>query len=283
MESLHMFASIALATRIDRAEARLTESVVRAVMAATPGSRAFVESVGGGVAAYAGPSSPMTKMIGVGFEGVPPPSRLGEIEDLFREREEPLQAEVATLADPAFAAELTRRGYVLANFENVSGRRIVDADRDPPDPEGIRITPMTETDASDWIDATVTSFQHPDGQGVPAVELPSREALESALRLFVMVDDFRRYCAWIDGQLAGTATLRIDDGVAQLGAATLPRFRRRGVQAALLRRRLADAARAGCDVAVMTTQPGSTSQANGHRRGFALLYARALLVKHPGA
>jgi hypothetical protein len=74
----------------------------------------------------------------------------------------------------------------------------------------------------------------------------------------------------------------MDAGVAQLcGAATLPAFRRRGVQTALLRRRLADARRASCDVAVMTTQPGSKSHENGHRRGFALLYARAVLVKHP--
>jgi ribosomal protein S18 acetylase RimI-like enzyme len=224
----------------------------------------------------------MTKMIGVGFEGVPLPRRLDEIEDLFRERGEPLQAEVATLADPAFAAELTRRGYVLKNFENISGRQIVDADRDPLDPEGIGIELMTEANASDWIDVAVTGFQHPDGKGVPADELPPRDALEPAIRLFATVDGFRPYCAWVDGELAGIATLRIDDGVAQLcGAATLPRFRRRGVQAALLRRRLADGARAGCDVAVMTTQPGSTSQANGHRQGFALLYARALLVKDP--
>jgi hypothetical protein len=34
-------------------------------------------------------------------------------------------------------------------------------------------------------------------------------------------------------------------------------------------------------VAVITTQPGSKSQQNAHRQGFALLYARAMLVKPP--
>jgi len=279
-----MFASIALAARIDRAETRLTESLARAVMASKPESRAFVEVIGGGVAAYAGPSSPMNKMIGVGFEGMPSERRLQEIEGLYRERGAPLQAEVATLGDPAFAAELTRRGYVLRNFENVSGRPIVDADRNPPDAHGIRIDVMTETNAADWIDAAIAGFQHPDGKGVPADELAPRDALDAALRPFATVDGFGRYCAWLDGQLAGVATLRIDDGVAQLcGAATLLPFRRRGIQAALLRRRLADSARAGCDLAVITTQPGSTSQENGHRQGFALLYARAILVRDPAA
>jgi hypothetical protein len=51
------------------------------------------------------------------------------------------------------------------------------------------------------------------------------------------------------------------------------------VQTALLAKRLADAARAGCDVAVVTTQPGSKSQQNVQRRGFHLLYTRAILVK----
>jgi len=83
-----------------------------------------------------------------------------------------------------------------------------------------------------------------------------------------------------DGVIAGGASLRVAEGVAQLtGAATAPAHRRRGVQTALLSARLADAAAAGCDIAVVTTQPGSKSQQNVQRRGFDLLYTRAVLVK----
>ena len=53
------------------------------------------------------------------------------------------------------------------------------------------------------------------------------------------------------------------------------------MQTALLSARLVDAAAAGCEVAVITTQPGSKSQQNAQRRGFDLLYTRATLVKHP--
>jgi hypothetical protein len=52
------------------------------------------------------------------------------------------------------------------------------------------------------------------------------------------------------------------------------------VQAALLSARLADAA-AGCDIAVVTTLPGSRSQQNVQRQGFDLLYTRATLVRQP--
>lgn len=42
--------------------------------------------------------------------------------------------------------------------------------------------------------------------------------------------------------------------------------------------RLADATAAGCEVAVITVQPGSKSQQNAQRHGFDLLYTRAVLV-----
>ena len=79
---------------------------------------------------------------------------------------------------------------------------------------------------------------------------------------------------------AGEAALNIDDNLAQLaGSGTAPPFRGRGVQKALVQRRLHHARDAGCDFAVVVTAPGSRSQANVMRRGFALLYARAILVK----
>jgi GNAT superfamily N-acetyltransferase len=65
------------------------------------------------------------------------------------------------------------------------------------------------------------------------------------------------------------------------GAGTLPAERRRGVQAALLQARLADAAARGCDLAIITVQP--VSQRNVQRHGFELLYTRAILVNQPGA
>jgi HJR/Mrr/RecB family endonuclease len=63
------------------------------------------------------------------------------------------------------------------------------------------------------------------------------------------------------------------------GAATGAAHSCRGVQTALLSARLADAAVAGCDIAVITTQAAFKSQQNAQRRGFDLLYTRTVLVK----
>jgi hypothetical protein len=43
------------------------------------------------------------------------------------------------------------------------------------------------------------------------------------------------------------------------------------------------AARRGCDIAVVTTQPGSKSAENVERFGFVILYVRAILIKQPRA
>jgi hypothetical protein len=277
-----MFVSVELAARIERAEARLSASRGQAVLARRAQLDAFVEEIGGGVAVYTGPSSPMNKMIGVRFGPVPSDKHLQSIEEKYASRRAPLQVEVSALANPAFGAQLTGRGYVLHGFEDVLGRTIAPDDANPSLEGGIEIAVMKH-DGARWLDVLVTSFLNPDSQGVQAEALPPRDELERALSDFIDVPGFRRYSACIDGQLVGVATLRLDDGLAQFcGAATLPAFRRRGVQSAFLKRRLADAFHGGCTLALMTTPPGSKSEQNGYKHGFTLLYSRALLVKRPG-
>jgi len=277
-----LFVPVELAARIERAEVRLSAALGEIAAAHRP-ETAFVQSIGGGVAVYAGPSSPVNKMIGVGFEGLPSDGELAAIEAKFKARGAPLQAEVSTLADTALGATLSRRGYVLQGFENVLGRRLGATDARPPaDPEAFDIRPSDPSDFEAWIDVSVRGFGSPDLQGVPAEAPPEQATLRHVLREFTEAPGYRRYAAWVEGRMAGCASVRLDDGLAQLcGAATLPEFRRRGIQTAFLRRRLADAVAAGCELALVTTQPGSKSQENSQKQGFVLLYSRALLVKPP--
>ena len=277
-----MFVSIDLAARIEMAEAHLSAALGRIAAARRP-DMAFVEPIAGGVAVFTGPSSPANKMIGVGFEGVPSDEALAAVEGKFEARGAALQAEVATLAEAALAATLSRRGYVLQGFENVLGRRLDAADaREPAGPTAFEVRLIESHELDAWIDVAITGFASPDLQGVQGEPLPARDALEASFREFALAPGFRRYAAFVDGRMAGFASLRLHDGLAQLcGAATLPAFRRRGIQTAFLNRRLADAVVEGCDIALVTTQPGSKSQENSEQQGFALLYSRALLVKPP--
>ena len=148
-------------------------------------------------------------------------------------------------------------------------------------PPGVQVRPSSDGEFGSWLDVVADGFAHPDTQGVPAHEEFPREVIARAERDFAAAG-VTRYIALRDGVIAGAASFRVADGIAQLtGAATAPAHRRRGVQTALLPTRLADAAAAGCDIAVVTTQPGSKSQQNMQRHGFDLLYTRAILVKQP--
>ena len=147
---------------------------------------------------------------------------------------------------------------------------------------GVEVTRTSNHEAGGWLDIVATGFMTPDVfDGPPSHEADiPREALDRVFGDTIAAPGFERYLARRGAAAAGGASLRIQDGVAQLsGAATLPEHRRQGVQSALLRHRLTEAARRGCDIAVVTTQPGSKSQENVQKAGFALLYARAVLVR----
>jgi GNAT superfamily N-acetyltransferase len=271
-----LFCDTALAARIERVE---TEMIAALNAAARPRCAAgFARPVAGGVASFAEPDSPFNKVAGLGFAGMPSAAALAEIEAAFSARGVPTQIELSQLADPAVTACLSDRGYRLVAFENVLGRAL-DGEPAPAAPSGVEIRPSGDEELEAWLDVVVDAVAHPDTQGVPGHEEFPRAAVERAERDLVGIG-VARYAAVRDGVLAGGGGLRVVDGIAQLaGAATAPAHRRRGIQSALTTVRLADAAAAGCDVAVVTTQPGSKSQQNVQRRGFDLLYARAILVR----
>ena len=273
-----VFCDLALAERIERAEADL---IARASHAARHRlGDGFVIAVADGVASFAEDGSPFNKVAGLGFGGVPSAVALAEIEDAFAVRHSPVQVELAQLGDPQIGKVLTERGYLLIGFENVLGAAL-GSETERIATSGIEVRPSGDDEFEAWLQVITDGFAHPDTQGVPSHEEFPREVIERAERDAAAAGT-RRYIALRDGQLAGAASLRLADGVAQLtGAATVPAHRRRGVQSALLSARLADAAAAICDIAVITTQPGSKSQQNAQRQGFDLLYTRAILVKYP--
>jgi ribosomal protein S18 acetylase RimI-like enzyme len=100
------------------------------------------------------------------------------------------------------------------------------------------------------------------------------------MRDMAAIDGYACYLASLDGEVVGGGAVRAVGDVAHLcGAATLPAFRRRGVQTTLVGARLVAAAEAGCRLCVTVTQPGSSSQRTMQRQGFALLYARAAMLR----
>ena len=272
-------ASTALAARIDRAELTLVMGMADAMRAT--GAHVDAWPIGGSFAVLGEADSPFNKLIGLGFDGLPDAAELDAIERGHAARQARLQVELATLADPAVGRLLTSRGYRLIGFENVLARRLDQVATAAA--EGIGIVEVDADSSARWITTVTEAFLQADVFDGPAShESFDRATLERTYQYFAAVPGASRLLARLDGEVAGGASLFMHEHTALLcGAATVPASRRRGVQSALLQARLTRAREAGCDMAVVTTQPGSKSQENVQRAGFELIYSRAVLVKEP--
>ena len=115
---------------------------------------------------------------------------------------------------------------------------------------------------------------HLDGHEVPDDD---RAAAEAAVQRWHGRPGWRMYLARVDGVAAASAALTVDAGLGYLAnAATVPGMRRHGCQAALLARRIADAAAAGCDTVASLAEFGSASQRNLERAGLRVAFTQAV-------
>jgi GNAT superfamily N-acetyltransferase len=285
-----LFMTTTGAARIERAEATTARDF--GLRARRQGADVLIAEIGGTAAVYGGPGQPFNKLVGLGFAGPLDEAALAQVEAEYDARGGELRVEQATLADPSVASLLTRRGYELVGYENVLGLELDAATRDAlararddDAARGVTIAPAAADEMRLWIETVAEGFVHADTfDGPPPTESFPREAIEKVFEDFGETPGVTLYLARRDGEIAGGGSLRIFEGLAQLaGASTLPAHRRRGVQSALLRARLLDAAERGCDLAIVTTEPASKSQQNVQRAGFALLYARAILIRRPRA
>jgi ribosomal protein S18 acetylase RimI-like enzyme len=272
-----MYCPADLAARIERADGRFCASLADLIRHEPYGGDVRVSSIDGGVAVFTRAGSPISRWMGAGFGTTVDLKGLDALEAHFASHQASLTAWVSSLAAPALATALAQRGYETHGFEHVLGHALRQVEAAP---ASISVTHATPEQADTVAALIAEAFAQPDDDAHGGAPLPALDRLRRSTTLMTRVDGYRGYIARVGDELAGSATLWIDGGLAHfIGAGTVPRFRRRGVQTALLRARLADAARAGCTMAVVGTLPGSKSQQNAQREGFAVLYARQRFVK----
>ena len=113
-----------------------------------------------------------------------------------------------------------------------------------------------------------------EGLGVPEDDRALNAPVWAGL---AQQDDATLYAASVDGQDAAVGVLSLRDDIGYLASAsTVERFRRRGCQTALVARRIADAASAGCDLVAALTRFGSASQRTLERCGLQLAYTKTV-------
>jgi GNAT superfamily N-acetyltransferase len=257
----------ALASRLELAEAKANVASIEARAATEPHVGAKWIEVDGTFAMFDGPRSPLTQTFGLGMSAAPTPTAFDEIESFFSSRNADTMHETCPLADSALLRILPDRGYRPIEQSTVLYQALrATADAMPEPNQSLRVRLLSADEFDVW--ATTTSLGWSDTPELAQFILDFGRSYACAAGMTTLIAEW-------DGEPAAAAALSIQSGVAVLGgASTVPKFRRRGLQAALLQARLAHGARVGCDLAMMVAAPGSGSQRNAERRGFRIAFTR---------
>ena len=273
---LQDFVDLAFARRLELAETILPDCV-EALKNYAPDEPFAAENIAGGVGFFGGKDYPANQAVGMGLYGEVTSEDMDRVEDFFRSRGVASTIVLSPLADMSLPALLGQRGYRIAEFNSVLIRRIEGNEAFTP-PVGIAIERVTPETLQPWMQAIAQGF---------ALDVAVAEEVFGG---FSALPGNLAFSASIDGKVVGGCGGRVipEAHIAALfGTATLPEFQHRGVQSALIAQRLREAALAGCEYAVVSTNPGSGSQRNMERRGFRLAYTKVVMMRewpeHPSA
>ena len=257
-----------LARRLEFHEAWSSGEHARVQAQLYPETGASTDPFAGGCAVYCGKRSPLSQAYGGGLSGPVPATDLDRVESFFRSREVTPRIRLCPLADPSLPQLLGKRAYIVQDRMNVYARRIDRLDDEPPALPALSIQIATPEEARLWFEQEGAGGDWAEPDGLTFMTI--RCTLKADTRLFL---------ALLDGQPVSAGALEIHAGVAALMAAgTLPAFRNQGIHTALLHARLAAAAKASCDLALVHTRPGAASQRNVMRAGFQIVYSVETMV-----
>lgn len=260
-----MILDLELAREIEMAEAAAAVGCAEMMVSMQAESVGAVERIAGGYAVYCGPGNPVTQAVGLGLQGPVSAEGFDRLEAFYFSRREPVRVDTCPLADATLFEQYKKRQYYVSEFSNVMVRPVGDG-AGSATPIGIEIRLARPVELDLWVMTVAQGF---------AENYPVTQEILSVMKMFAMGKNTECYLARIDGRVVGGATLAVRGRIAGLfGASTLPDYRKRGVQTALLHWRLRRAAEAGCELAMSLAQPGSHSQRNITRLGFQTLYTR---------
>lgn len=267
--------NLALAQRLEHIEALNTAGYALALKQFQPQSAAAVLAVANGLATFTRPDFPMNRTVGLGLaEDTVWADALHAVETFYQSHDAPAQVVICPFTHAGLLRALGSNGYFAEQFFNVHARPITPEDADWINLTGIHISIVEPPDFDVWARTNIST----NSASLDLVDVHPDEVWFTLCKVAVRRPNVMGFIAWVDGEPAGSAALSIHDGVATLfSAGTRIPYRRRGIQKALLQARLAEASRQGCDLAHITTSPGSDSQRNVQRHGFALLYQRITL------
>lgn len=226
-------------------------------------------ALAGGMALFFGTASPLSQALGVGMNGPVTVDDFDRLESFFLARGAPVVISLCPLADPTVFALVHERRYRITHFENTLIRPIASNDRfDVP----TFIQQTVPHDRESWCRTVMMGFS--EGE-------PVNDDTVRTFSAFFGAESSRAWSAFDERRVlqAGAAASYLSGTAMLYGDATLPAFRGRGAQRALINARLRMAVETGCDLAMACTIPGSVSQRNYERAGFHVVYTKPMLAR----
>jgi len=240
---------------------------------------AVAKPVGGGWMCFEREGSWCNQAAGMGLDGPVSEEDLDRLVDFYVSRGVEPRLELCPFAHASLVRGLAARGFVLREFENVLVRELsAGEDLRAALPHGwpagleLELVDASDTERVDIFVEVATSGFGVDGG-------PVHETLVEVCRRLISRPGIYSFLALVDGEPAGGGQLGVDEGVAALfGTSVLPAFRRRGVQAALIARRLEQARDEGCNMATIGSRPGIATERNSARLGFYVAYTKVIMA-----
>lgn len=225
----------------------------------------------------------LNRAVGCGEEGELADADMKELESVFAAVGLEPEIHLSPFAKPSVFQSLVSRGYVersaLCTHWCTLQQAVIDDTETCTTGAALMIRRATVDETLKFIEASATGFQT-NGR--------SHELLRALALIASRRTDTSLYFAFANNEIAGTAAMATMEtaygGVAHLYLdSTLPGYRGRGVQVALIRARLLDAARLGLGVATTITRIGDGSARNAERAGLRLAYTTAILTRQRGS
>ena len=259
---------LALARQLEATEAYACAQFAQARRNLFPGCNSDWTRIGGATVVFDGADSPVTQTFGLGLFETLTPSVLDDVEAWFTGRGAAVQHEVCPLIGVEALDLLCTRGYRPIEIASVLHQPVPEPGAHHPKH---RVDLISEDQVELWSDLSARAWSHDHPEFL------------QMFRDFGAITAAREnspcFLAYINEngnvQPAASGAMTVHNGVALFtGAATLPQFRRRGLQSCLLTARLAHAHAAGCKIAMIATEAGGESQRNAERNGFRIAYTR---------
>jgi GNAT superfamily N-acetyltransferase len=224
--------------------------------------------VAGGRAIFTGTGLFSNRALAMGLRGPVTRDEVEAVETFYAARVVPSEIEIASVVDRSLLRLLSQRRYQFVRFRNIYAQTL-----NPRETAGVApAMPSKAAEIHEVDPSTAAAWSTTLLDGFGYTRDADRDRVETWNRMVRSLPTVTALVAVIDQTPVGAASVMVLGSTAVLGgASTLPAFRRRGVQRRLIEARLAVAERSGCELAIVTADPGSSSGRNAERTGFQLI------------